>query len=250
MEVGAGRPESAPSERLSGSRLREARISTGFWGSLTHSEQEALSTRGRQAVFDRGSPLCVEGDLSTHVYVMLAGWAKVVSVTAEGHEMVLALRGPGDLVGELAGELDGYRTATVRAIVRVRALSIVAERFLVFIDAHQSASRAYRHVIAERVRETGDNLRGRMETSGAQRLARLMLELAQRCGEPTKQGVTLAVPLSQTDLASWVGVSRATVTRALRDWRDRKLVSTSRGRMTIIDSAALRRISGGPVGGR
>ncbi len=89
-----------------------------------------------------------------------------------------------------------------------------------------------------------------METSGAQRLARLLLELAQRCGETTGQGVTLAVPLSQTDLASWVGVSRATVTRALRQWRERKLVSTRQGHMTIIDTAALRRISGGPVGGR
>ncbi len=247
MEVGAGRPES---ERLSASRLREARISTGFWGSLSNSEQAALSTRGREAVFDRGEPLCVEGDLSTHVYIMLAGWAKVISVTTEGHEMVLALRGPGDLVGELAGELDGYRTATVRAVVQVRALSIVAERFMVFLDAHHGASRAYRHVIAQRVRETGDNLRGRMETSGAQRLARLLLELAQRCGETTGQGVTLAVPLSQTDLASWVGVSRATVTRALRQWRERKLVSTRQGHMTIIDTAALRRISGGPVGGR
>ncbi len=224
--------------------MQEARFSTGFWDSLNDRQQAALSARGRESVFGRGEALCIEGDSSTHVYVLLVGWAKVVSATLEGHEIVLALRGPGDVVGELASELDGYRTATVRALVRVRALSVVAERFMAFLDAYPPAARAYRHVIAQRVRETGDNLRDRMESTGAQRLARLMLELGERCGEGTERGVTLTVPLSQTDLASWVGVSRATVTRALREWRERNLVSTRLGHTTIIDSAALRRISG------
>ena len=56
-------------------------------------------------MFGRGTPLCMEGDPSTHLLVLLAGWAKVISSTVEGHEMVLALRGPGDVIGELAGDL-------------------------------------------------------------------------------------------------------------------------------------------------
>ena len=191
----------------------------------------------------------MEGDPSTHVLVLLTGWAKVFSSTLEGHDMVLALRGPGDVIGELAGDLGGYRTATVRALMRVEALVIGADRFNAFLDFHPAAVRVYRRVMAERQHELGQNLRTRMDSSGAQRLARLLLDLAGRCGCVTENGVTLAVPLSQADLASWVGVSRATVTRALHDWRKRELVSTRQGHMTIIDAASLRRIGRAPPTG-
>jgi CRP/FNR family transcriptional regulator, cyclic AMP receptor protein len=222
--------------------MHEAPPSVGFWGLLGDGERVALRARGREAVFARGMTLCLEGDPSTHLFILLSGWTKVLSATMEGHEIVLALRGPGDLIGDRAADLDGYRTATIRALMRVDALIVLAERFTAFLDAYPAAVRAYRRAMTQRQRELDDNLRGRMESSGAERLARLLLQLAVRCGEETRYGVTLAVPLSQADLASWVGVSRATVTRALHQWRQRGVVSTRHGRMAITDVAALRRI--------
>ncbi len=222
--------------------MHEARPSVGFWELLGDGERAALRARSRETAFHRGMTLCLEGDPSTHLFILLSGWTKVVSGTMEGHEIVLALRGPGDVVGERAGDLDGYRTATVRALMRVEALIVLAERFTAFLDGHPGAVRAYRRAMTERQREVDDNRRDRMESSGAQHLARLLLLLALRCGEATEQGVTLAVPLSQADLASWVGVSRATVTRALRQWRQRGVVSTRHGHVTITDVAALRRL--------
>ena len=44
---------------------------------------------------------------ATHVFILLDGWVKVISVTADGRESILALRGTGDLVGETAGETTG-----------------------------------------------------------------------------------------------------------------------------------------------
>lgn len=229
--------------------MRVVPPTTGFWTSLSDGERAALSARGRESAFARGTPLCMEGDPSTHVLVLLTGWVKVLSSTMEGHEIVLALRGPGDVIGELASDLGGYRTATVRALLRVEALIVGADRFNAFLDAHPGAVHVYRRVMAERQHELNRSLRTRMESSGAERFARLLLDLARRCGQVTADGVTLAVPLSQADLASWVGVSRATVTRALHEWRERKLVSTRDGRMIIIDPVALRRIGRAPPTG-
>src|SRR5260370_12318581 len=154
--------------------------------------------------------------------------------------MVLALRGPGDVIGELATDLGGYRTATVRALMPVHALLVTADRCNGFLEAHPAASRVYRRVMAERQHELGQNLRTRMESSGAQRLARLLLDLAARCGRITEHGVMLEVPLSQTDLASWVGVSRATVTRALHEWREAKLGPPPPGRPPAHDPPPVR----------
>jgi CRP/FNR family transcriptional regulator len=83
-------------------------------------------------------------------------------------------------------------------------------------------------------------LRARSVTSGAQRLAGLLLELADwRDSE-----VRAAMTLTQEELASLTGASRATVTRALSNWRQRGIIRTSQRDITITDLAALRKIAG------
>ena len=96
----------------------------GFWDLLPHEEQRVLSSLGREREYPPGAALCVEGDPVTHVFVLLDGWVKVIAVTADGRESVLALRGTGDVVGETAGETTGVRNATMQAMVSVRALIV------------------------------------------------------------------------------------------------------------------------------
>ena len=79
--------------------------------------------------------------------------------------------------------------------------------------------------------------------SGAQRLARLLLDLAERHGRGDGEQVIIALPLSQEELASLVSASRATVTRAFSSWRRRGVVQTGQHLVTITDLAALRQIA-------
>jgi CRP/FNR family cyclic AMP-dependent transcriptional regulator len=111
----------------------------GFWDLLSDAERAGLSALGRTTVFSPGATLCIEGDPATHVFILVAGWVKIIGVTSDGHEMVLALRGPSDLVGEMAGEATGYRTATVQAIDTVRSLIVGFERFDAFLDTPTGA---------------------------------------------------------------------------------------------------------------
>jgi CRP/FNR family cyclic AMP-dependent transcriptional regulator len=216
----------------------------GFWDLLGDTEQSVLSGLGRMNVYPPGAALCVEGDPATHVFILMAGWVKVLSVTSEGHEMVVGLRGHGDIVGEIAGEATGYRTATVQATGTVRALIVGYDKFSSFLDSYPVASRAYRRVVTQRWSETAATLRRRSATSGAQRLAFLLLDLAGQHGSETAGGVYIAMPLSQEELASLAGTSRATVTRALGSWRQRGFIRTGQRRITIMDPAALRQIAG------
>lgn len=215
-----------------------------FWDLLADTEQLVLSDLGRMSVFPPGGTLCVEGDPATHVFILLAGWVKVLSVTSEGHEMVLGLRGQGDIVGEVAGEATGYRTATVQATGTVRTLILGHDKFSSFLDSYPGASRAYRRVVTQRWSETATTLRRRSVTSGAQRLAFLLLDLAGQHGSGTARGIYVAMPLSQEELASLAGTSRATVTRALANWRQRGIIRTGQRRITIVDLGALRQLAG------
>jgi CRP-like cAMP-binding protein len=104
--------------------------------------------------------------------------------------------------------------------------------------------------MSSRLSEIGRRLLSNPSTSGGQRLARLLLELAERHGVATDGGMTITLPMSQQELASWVDTSRETAARALKDWRARGLVRTARCRITVIDVPALSKIAAsGPADG-
>jgi CRP-like cAMP-binding protein len=187
--------------------------------------------------------MCVEGDPATHVYVLVTGWVKILAVTSDGHERVLALRGHGDLIGEVAGDTTGHRTATVQAVDTVRALIVGHDRFTSFLDSHQGAAHAYRRTMIQRLSDTSTMLRRHSVTSGAQRLAALLLELAGRHGSGVNGEIHVAMPLSQEELASLAGTSRATVTRAFQNWRKRGFIRTAYRDITITDIRGLRQIA-------
>jgi CRP-like cAMP-binding protein len=215
----------------------------GFWGLLTGNERAVLADLGLTRDFPSGVTMCQEGDPATHLYVLMVGWVKILSVTSHGQERVLALRGNGDIVGELAGEMTGHRTATLQAIDAVHALIVRYDRFSSFLDSNPGAAHAYRRVMTQRWGDAADLLRKHPLTSGAQRLASLLLELAERHGMITEGRIDVVMPLSQEDLASLAGTSRATVTRAFRNWRDRGFVSTGQKHITITDLPRLRQIA-------
>jgi CRP/FNR family cyclic AMP-dependent transcriptional regulator len=218
----------------------------GFWHLLTPDHHRDLSALGLTKKYLPGATICVQGDPATHVFVLVKGWVKVLSVTDEGHETVLALRGDGDVVGESSGETTGHRNATIKAITDVDALLIGFDAFTKFLDTERAADRAFRHLMTRRWNETDMLLRLRAVTSGAQRLARLLVELAGRYGSREDGAIEIALPLSQEELASLAGTSRATVTRALSDWRQRGLIRTSQRQRHIIitNVAGLKQLAG------
>jgi CRP/FNR family transcriptional regulator, cyclic AMP receptor protein len=75
---------------------------TAFLSALPPDELEALTELGRRQKYPEGAPIFVEGDQSDRVLAILDGRVKVSLVTADGKEVVLAVRGPGDILGELA----------------------------------------------------------------------------------------------------------------------------------------------------
>lgn len=218
---------------------------SGFWGLLGDGERESLKSASRPRTFSDGMPLCLEGEPSTHVFILLSGWVKIITVTGDGREMLAALRGAGDIVGEIA-QVTGYRTATVQAAGTVRSLIVGAERFGTFLDSHAAADRAYRHIMAEYQRAAHKSQRSMALASGPQRLATLLLDLAgpedaKRADDDSRT----ALPLSQEELASLIGSARSTVTRALSDWRSRGIIATRQRHITILDRPALSRIARG-----
>jgi len=239
----AGRPV-RPSD--GDATMQEIGSDQGFWRLLTPESRRELSALGLPKKYQPRATVCVQGDPATHVFVLVDGWVKVLSVTDEGHETVLALRGDGDTVGEASGETTGRRNATIKAITKVDALLVSYDKFTAFLDGDRAANRAYRHILTRRLTETDLLLRLRAVTDGTQRFARLLVELAGRFGTGVDGAIEIALPLSQEELASLAGTKRSTLTRALGDWRRRGLIRHSQHQRHIViaDVAGLKQLAG------
>lgn len=212
----------------------------GFGATLNTAEHEDLLSRGVRRSFRRGAFLMTEGEASDHVIVLLAGRAKVSSYTAEGREVVLAVRGPGDLLGELSAFDGEPRLATVSALEPIEALIIPSDRFTKFLEDHPRLAILLLETMTRRLRDS-DRKRvefGAYDTPG--RVARRLIELVERYGESEGENVRISLSLTQDELAGWTGSSREAVSKALREFRDRGWVTTGRRSIVVLDVDALR----------
>ncbi|GAA5068582.1 CRP-like cAMP-binding protein [Thermocatellispora tengchongensis] len=210
-----------------------------FLSLLGPDEVEALRKSGRPRRWDRGATLMTEGDTSDWVLVLTSGRVKVSSHTASGTEVVLAIRGPGALLGDMSALDGGARSGTVTALEPVEG--IVIRDFSGFLREHGRIAVTLMKLIISRLRDA-DRKRieyGAFDTTG--RVATRLVELAERYGEPNNGGVRVALPLSQDELAGWTGASREAVSKALRSLRDRGLIETGRRRVVIHDMEGLRK---------
>jgi CRP-like cAMP-binding protein len=231
---------------------RAASPGGGFWDELDGRERTALRDAGRPRTYRPRAPLCYQGDDSDHIIVIEAGWAKVVSSSPDGHAVVLAVRGPGDLVCESAVLGRRERSATVQALDEIRALLVPASRFTAFLDAHPRVWMLVSGTFVRRLDDAGRRVQAHVSAQGARRLAILLAglaELSARRAPPAAGGeITLGPPLSQEELGSWMDASRETVARALAVLRDAGLVRTGRRRITVLDPAGLRAYADAPDG--
>jgi CRP-like cAMP-binding protein len=215
----------------------------GFIGALEEEERAALHQRGTRRRFARGAYLFLEGERSDHVIVLLSGQVKVSSFAADGREAVLALRGPGELIGEFASLDAGPRSASVSAVEPVEALVVDAAAFRSFLHEYPRIALMLLQTVVGKLREANRKRAEFATLDVTGRVARRLVELAERIGEPAEEGegVVVHTPLSQDELASWIGASRKAIVNALGTLRARGWIDTGRRQFIVRDLDALKR---------
>ncbi|MFG3054468.1 Crp/Fnr family transcriptional regulator [Kitasatospora sp. NPDC048239] len=218
-----------------------------FWSALDATDREALLGLGTRVELAADTQLFAQGDASDYVVVVLGGWIKVVSYSSAGYRALLALRGPGDLLGEQAVLEGRPRSASLLAATGVEVLQLTAARFRAFAQSRQGTAAALEQTLSRRLREA-DEHRTNVTEPVAVRLAALLLDLGERCGEPVPHtgGIRIGLNLSQDDLAGLVLSSRRTVSRVLEQWRGQGLIATGRQslRITSVDGLKLAAFGG------
>jgi len=213
----------------------------GFLGALEPETAGALRSHGVARRFGRGTALFHERQMADRVMVVLSGTVKLSSVSEDGKEVLLALRGPGDLLGEL-GALDGRpRSANAIAVDDVEALVVPATDFRAFLGRHPDAALVIVEMLARRLRDAD---RKRVEFAAQDSMSRVaarIVELSERFGEERDGAMRIDLPISQEELAGWTGCSRDSVVKALQAMRGLGWIDTERRQITVHDLDAVRR---------
>ena len=209
-------------------------------GSSENPLSAALRRAGHVRRFRRGQALFTEGDVAERVFLIDTGRVLISCTSADGREIVLGLRGPGDIIGELSA-LDGEaRSATALVVADVEAVvapGSALARALESVDA----ARELIGILAVRLRDAD---RKRLEFATLDTLGRVaerLLELSASFGSPGPEGIVIELPLSQEQLASWCGASRESTVKALGTLRALNTITTGRQTLVIHDADALRR---------
>jgi len=186
--------------------------------------------------------LFLEGDKGEGCYRVDEGLLKASVAAPSGGERILAILGPGAVVGELS-MIDGApRSASVTALKDSKLSFVSRTAFDSFGDAHPQI---YRHIVvllAHRLRDTNEALAATSFLSVKGRVARALLNLADAFGRDVGQGrIVIRQKISQNDIAAMAGIARENVSRVLKDWEHRSLVSRLAGYYCLEKKDLIRR---------
>ncbi len=220
--------------------LRELLAQVPLLSQLAPASLDGVAALMRRHRYAAGEVIFHQGDPGTALYIVEEGEVKIVLGSSRGDEVVLALFGRGDFLGELS-LLDGEpRSAEAVATVPSVLWILPRDAFTSFLTAHPQAALVLLAAVSRRLRGADSRIHDGVFLDVRTRLVKLLVELADTRGRSGPHGVTVASRLTQGDLAGMVGATRESVNKWLRYYTDRGLIRHERQRLIVVDPERLR----------
>jgi CRP/FNR family transcriptional regulator, cyclic AMP receptor protein len=201
----------------------------------------ALRSRVDEIALTRGKRLFDEGDEGDRLYVILDGKIKLTRAAPDGRENLLSVLGPGEMFGELSLFDPRPRTASATALTDTRLAALAHEALRPWLTGRPEVAMHLLRALAQRLRRTNDVMADLVFTDVPGRVARALLDLADRFGQPRGESIDVHHDLTQEELAQLVGASRETVNKALADFAGRGWLQVSAKSVLILDPERLRK---------
>lgn len=221
--------------------MDEVLARAGLFQGVDPEASEALA--GEFEIIDtaRGTILFNEGDPGDSLYIVLSGKVKLGRRSSDGRENLVAIMGPSDQFGELSLFDPGPRTATAVVVTDARLAVLPKDALVQWVSARPEIALQLMRVIARRLRRTNTMLADIIFVDVPGRVAKQLLQLAQRFGSVDGGQLRVTHDLTQEELAQLVGASRETVNKALADFASRGWLRLEGKSVVILDRERLLR---------
>lgn len=185
-----------------------------------------------EAVYHAGTP-------ATRVYVVASGAVKTVRPGADGRETILDLCGPGDPLGAVPALGEEVHADSAWTLTPSCLLGLNSNEYVQIMEDFPAVAMATLKGVSRRLSEARQAVHLLAGAPLPQRLAAMLLLLAEKVGREWEGGVLIDVPLSREDLASMAGAATESVSRLLSTWKRSELIDSGRRWIALKDMAAL-----------
>lgn len=200
--------------------------------------KDALERANRQC-YVPGQIILSPGTEHSRVHYVCSGRVKVSIFGADGHEKVLAILGPGVVVGEVMGMRLPHAVTITAFNKDTRTLAWTETEVRRLVYTYPEAAVLLIQSLANKVRLLLAQVESLSFDTSCQRISRCLLNLGEIYGEPSEEGIRIPFRLTQTELATMASVSRVTASKVCGTLKDQGVVTKKRGRFHILNMSSL-----------
>ncbi len=205
-------------------------------------ELDRLMAFARTQRYRAGEAIFHKGDPGISMMSIVAGRVKISVASPDGKEAVLAVLGPGEVLGEMAILEDRDRSADATALDASELLVLQKRDFIPFLERNPAICIRLLRILCERLRRTSALVEDRTFLSLPARLAKTLLDLADRAGRETAEGTRIDFNMSQKIFGGLLGASRESVNKQLHAWQAEGLLTIGRGYVVLARPDDLARV--------
>lgn len=210
---------------------------TDWFCNLSPQALTEFETLGMQVMVPAGGTLFFEGQPSRSVSVLCAGHVKLAASSKDGKTLLVRIAKPGDVLGLSAALLDMPYEITAQALDPVQIKAFQRQDFLRFLERHIEGSMHAAKMLNQEYRDAlKDATRLALSVSITGRVARLFSEMILGQNQPYP---CFRMSLTHEDLATMLGTTRESVTRALNDMKRKEIIAIKGTSITVLRRDAL-----------
>jgi CRP/FNR family transcriptional regulator len=206
-------------------------------GVLDGPELAQLKGLGWQLNLSAGQPLFHEGDPATRVFTLTSGTIKLYKLLPDGRRQVTGFMHPGDFLGISVADEHAF---TAEALGPAQLCWFARNRFDDFMDGHPEMERELYRLAAHELAAAQQQMVLLGRKSAAERMASFLIMLAEKAQRRLRETRFVELPMTRTDIADYLGLTKETVSRVLSLLRrDRLIRLEALDKIEILDRDAL-----------
>jgi len=213
--------------------------SSGLFSGLTDEQMEDLALVSRPAHAERTELIWLDGSSVTFFGIVASGFVKMTRTTAAGQEVTTEIMGPGQVFG-LLGVVDGTGCPqTAKAVCDTWYLKVPKAAIMPIYNTNVVLKEHLVRRTTNRLRQSYDMISHLSSGKVDQRVAAVLMMLANSYGVSKDGGVVISVPLTRQDIAEIAGTTVESTIRVMSKWQKSGLVSTTSKVIFVKDKDAL-----------
>jgi CRP-like cAMP-binding protein len=214
-----------------------------FFAGLSERDWEKVIDLFSERQYQKDDYIFLEGEAPEALYIIRTGKVKVLRHSTDGKDVVLRVGGAGHLLGTVAVFDGGGYPGTAQVIEECTALVIARNDCLTLVNRYPVFALAVISDLGSRLRSSAEQIRSLAVERVEQRIARVLLKLAETAGSDSPEGRVIEMPLTRQDVADMTGTTVETAIRVMSKFRRLELIKTRRGKVVLVELAALQEIS-------